>query len=300
MKLVLAAALVLCMPIRRAAADDAAARVAQIQAMLAAQIAALVADDEPAFLKTLSPGAPFSLGQARVATDQGIQSSLAGPAKIELGETKIGWTGTWGWVAADVRFYAKAHPEGMRPGDPPYSKTPQARRWIALVVADGDGVKTRAMELLMTRPDRDVAEYDAYNDVQALAPRQTLSPLVALLAHPGDAAKLVSSDPATAVFGSARGDVAFGPAAAKKLLASWSRLPLDVPGPSPKPGASDVAEYTPVEVTAGDATFVWSHVRIQMAGAKRWALLQACAIARNVGGHQELLALGYGSISDGE
>lgn len=269
MKQLLAVVVMLGAGPRLAAADDVAARSTAIKAMIDAQAKALVADDRAAFEKTLAPDAYSD-----------VQSDLTEPSKIVVGQTKIGWAGSCGWVSAEVQFTNKPHPEIG--GHPP----PRMRHWVALVVADGSAVKTKAMRVLVTTPDNDLAN-GIFNYVSELPTEPSPSPLVAWLAQPVAVAKQLSADPATTVFGTSASDHGFGPAAAKQLLASWSKLKLDVVAPE-----SDTDSYDHKEVVAGDCAASYGKIRMKVATGA--ILLEAFAVEHKVGDRWELVAFEYG------
>ncbi len=65
---------------------------------------------------------------------------------------------------------------------------------------------------------------------EALGGATATGPLAALLASPKALAAALSTDPHTFVIGSGKDERAIGPAAAKKLLASWAKLSLSIEG----------------------------------------------------------------------
>jgi len=66
---------------------------------------------------------------------------------------------------------------------------------------------------------------------QPIGGATTAGPLAPLLASPAALADALSTDPHVFVVGTEKSERAIGPAAAKKLLASWSKLKLSVEGP---------------------------------------------------------------------
>lgn len=273
-----------------ALADDSAARVAAARTMLATQTNALVKGDDAAFRATLTPDALISTGgeAPRPARPrEGFAITLTTPRRIAVAGSTVGWAGTWGWVAAELRvtWQMYAEPEGA--GDPNPRPRTDVFHWFALVVADGDTVKTRALQVTSTVADRDLVEYDY---AQGLVPMASPSPQVSVLAQPAAIATALASDPATAVFGSSARDRGLGAAAARKLVRGWSKLALEVVD-------SDVARdrdrYRPLELTIGDAKVVWARLRMKLKGKQRWVPLQAFAIMRQAGERWEIVALGY-------
>lgn len=260
-----------------AVADDGAARVAAVKALLEAQTKALLVDDG---------GAAYQKTLVKDAYDD-LQEDLMGPEKIAIGQTKIGWAGTCGWLAAEVPFTNQPHPEGMTPGVTP-KIPPRMRHWVALVVPDGAAVETKAHTVLVTTPDKDL-ENGKYNYVRDLPAETSPTPLVAWLAQPAVAAKSLAADPAVTVFGTSAADHAFGPSAAKKLLTSWGNLKLDVVNAGK--GDHD-SRYDHGEVVAGDCAAAHAMVRMKIKDGA--ILLHGFAVAHKAGDHWELVALVYG------
>ncbi len=62
--------------------------------------------------------------------------------------------------------------------------------------------------------------------------RSAAGPLARLLLAPGEAATARADDPAVVVMGTAPGEIAVGPAAARALLERWRALPMAVLGDS--------------------------------------------------------------------
>jgi hypothetical protein len=254
--------------------DGSAKRALSIKKMMDAQAAALIASDGSAFDKTV----------AADALDE-RQQDLMGPRKITIGTPKIGWVGTCGWAAAETKMRASNHPEMMADGAPELAPW-RVWHWMALVEPDGTAFKTKAIGLFVTTPDKSLADGE-YNDIAELPAEASPSALVAWLAKPSAMADHLASDPATTVFGTSASDRAFGPAAAKKLLKSWSKLTLDVV--KSKPGEH---RYDSHEVTVGDCTAASAFVRMKLKDGGS-ILLQAFAIARKLGEQWELVAVEY-------
>lgn len=262
-----------------AAADDRAAAVGR---MLKAQADALIASNEEALEQTLAKDALVSLGLGRPVADFTMQSDLTEPTKIAWGTRRIGWAGTCGWVSAEATFTNPPHPEQL--DDPTTTRT---RHWVALVVPDGKRITTNVMSVALTTPDKDQSSFAYMSRLPIIAKP---SPLVALLANPSELLAHLSSDPSTTVFGSAPRDRAFGPAAAKKLLAGWKQLKLDIVGPE-KPGDSS---YEQREVVIGECAAAFARVRLQRGPAKH-VVYEGFLIAKRVGARWEVVAASYGA-----
>jgi len=261
---------------RLVAADDVAARTAAIKKLMAAQADALVlqySDFGEALNKTLAPDA-----YSNVAT------GLVGAVAVDIGQTKIGWSKTCGWVSAEAQFEPRIHPEMMQqapPGkDPVEVHLPsQMRHWMALVVADGDSVKAKAMRVVYTTSDK-VLGTQTFDYIATLPVVKSPPPHVAWLAQPAAAAKELSADPSTTVFGTSKNDHAFGQAAGKKLLASWAKLNLEL--------VMTEHDDDHGEVIVGDCAAAYGTVRMKV--GKKFILLDGFAITHKVGDRWELVA----------
>jgi hypothetical protein len=262
-----------------ASADDDAARATAVKAMLDAQSKAIVAEDVAAFKATLAPGAVVSFNGDAPEKDIDALRSGDKTYKVVVTSSKIGWAGSWGWVAAEVRITGVMLAAMIEARAKPETKT---FHLVELFVADGKQVKARAIELMRT--DADTNLVDA-NDVQELIPLASPSPMIAMLAHPH-----LSSDPGTSVFGSSESDRGLGGAAAAKLVAGWSKLALEVVDTK---NAHDKSLYQTLELAFGDATVAWATLRMKLPGKTRWVPVTAFAIGRKVNGAWELLALEY-------
>lgn len=100
--------------------------------------------------------------------------------------------------------------------------------------------RLRVLELL-DGASQDRAAVAAVGDVEKklyrgemgpLVTRSAAGPLARLLIAPGEAATALADDPAVVVMGTAPGEVAVGPAAARGLLERWRTLPMVVLGDS--------------------------------------------------------------------
>ena len=118
---------------------------------------------------------------------------------------------------------------------------------------------------------------------------------LAALADAKNLPRQLASDAATTVLGSSDSEAAFGAAAAEKLVGGWSKLALEVVGPTADD--KDPQFYTPVEITAGDAVVVWGRLRMHLPNKpKDGYLLDAFGIARKTSsGGLEFVAIAYGS-----
>jgi hypothetical protein len=155
---------------------------------------------------------------------------------------------------------------------------------IELIVPDGKQVKAKIVELMRAVPDKELVDY---NDAQDLVPIASPSPLIAALAHPAQ----LSTDPGTSVFGTGEGERGLGGPAAKKLVAGWAKLALEVVDTKVE---SDRSMYRTFEQRIGDATVVWARLRMKLPGKPRWFPINGFAIGRKIGDAWELVAVMYG------
>jgi hypothetical protein len=257
--------------------------VAEIEAMMSKQAAAMIADDEPALAATLAKDGFISTRERPAAGGTSSPSSLGmGPAKIAFGAKTIGWRGDWGWVIADTKIGFNPHPEMMNPSKPTSAQMPppQVWHWVALVVREGGAIKTRALFATPTAPDKKLA---GYNYVAKIPTLSSPSPLVALLAQPAALGKQLGAAREVAILGTSPRDRAIGAAAGKKLLASWTKLGLEVTGAS----AAD-SSFAPVEITVGDVHIAYASMRM-----RKTVPLVGVVVARVTGGTTEVLAASY-------
>ncbi len=278
--------LAVAMGARAARADDKPP-VAEIDAMMTTQAAAMVADDAPALAATLAKGG-FITSNAQPAPGDTSRPSLfgMGPAKIVFGPKAIGWGGDWGWVIADAKISFHPHPEMMDPRKPTSAQMPPAViwHWVALVVREGGAIKTRVVIATPTVSDSQLSGYNYVPKLPALA---SPSPLVALLAQPVALGKLLGKDKATAILGTSPSDRAIGAAAGKKLLARWAKLGFELTGPSPE----DSSTHTPLEIIVGDVHFAYAGIRM-----RKNIPLVGVVLARVTGGTTEVLAASYAYV----
>ena len=261
-------------------------RTAAIKAMIEVQRKAFLAGDDDAFKATFTSDgvlADRNRPSDLVRTWGGVESVK----EVKILDSKIGWSGSWGWVAIEARVTSVLIAAAVEAGAKP---APVTVHWIALVVPAGDGVKTKAMVFSPTQPDK---ELTAFNYVQELVPRTKSPALADALAHPQQLAKLLAPDAATSVFGSSASDRGLGVAAAKKLVGSWSKLVLEVVETAPGQKYVEPKDYEPFELDLGDVTFSWARVRMKMPGKTGWVLLNATAIARRTASGFEIVAADY-------
>ncbi|HVV85708.1 MAG TPA: hypothetical protein VHE35_21765 [Kofleriaceae bacterium] len=260
-----------------AAAPDPHVKAALAQ--LAAQGKAIAGRDRDAFQATLT-------ADARVAWDGGAPSSKPdddeawwqdgyySPEKFAVSKSQAAWFGGWGLVAAEVRITQRGYAEPAGAGDPHPKPETNTYHWLAVVVADGDGVKTRALQVARVHPDKDLIADD--EDPPA-APSGTVAPLVV---SPAVLLAQLAADPAVAVFGSSEAERGVGAAAAKKLLVGWKRLDLIQIGDTR-------------EVVDGDLAFAFTHVGLALKGRPHRTELQAFVVAHKVGAVWQIVGVGF-------
>ena len=74
-------------------------------------------------------------------------------SKLAITTTQVGWSGTWGWIVAEIKLTSRMYAEPAGAGDPNPQPEDQTFHWIELVVADGDAVKGRAIGIYDAKPD---------------------------------------------------------------------------------------------------------------------------------------------------
>jgi hypothetical protein len=267
-------------------ADDKAP-VAQIDALMTKQAAAMVADDSAALTATLAKDGFINTGGRPEPGDTDRPMGIGmGPATIAFGAKTIGWRGDWGWIAADAKIVFWPHPEGMVPGKPTSEQMPPpvTQHWLELVVRDGSELKTRALIITGTASD---ASLRGYNYVEKKSVVKSPSAVVALLAQPAAMAKLLAKDDAVAILGTSSHDRAIGAAAGKKLLATWTKLGLTIVEPPAGEGTTNLSG-PPVELTFGDVHVAWAELRL-----RKNIPLRAIVIARVTADRTEVLAATY-------
>jgi hypothetical protein len=213
-----------------------------------------------------------------------IQRDLMTPYSIDRAKPVVGWTGACGWVAVEATIRARTHPEMQADGAPPV-QPPRRWHWLELVEADGSAYLTPALALYATSPDSALGN-GLYNDIKDLPTEPVPSQLTGWLGNPAEAAKHLAADPAVTVYGTSADDRAVGPAAAKQLLASWSKLKLDVV--TAKPKSTDHEHH---ELAVGDCRVASAYVRMRYQDGA--LLLRGFAIAHQTAAGLELVALAY-------
>jgi hypothetical protein len=254
------------------ASADNAKRTAAIKVLLKQQIdmwSRGESDDRALeeFTATLTPDGRISRNGDWLRPDL----MLAPPYNLEdlkIVSQQVGWSGDFGWAVAEVTMTEKMYAEPEGAGDPHPKRGPWSIHWIEAFVADGDGVKGRAVGVYSNKADKDLDLDDAKRHVVATAPPASL----AALASFKDTA--MATDPTVAVMGTSLGETAYGPAAVKKLLARWAKIPLEIIDTTDK---HDALFFTPVEIHAGGATIVWGMMRMKLGAS--WLAISAFGIA---------------------
>lgn len=257
-----------------AAAHADAAHEKLARAQLAAQVKALGVDDMEALEKTLTADALVAFKGQDPTRAADAEWDFPHPEHASIVKSRVGWAGTWGWVAADVEITTRWYAEPAGAGDPNPQPETHVYHWLSLVVADGAGVKTRALFVDQVTPDKELAS-------MTRAAPATAGPIATLAAHPADLAAKLAADAAVCVFGNGASDEAFGRAASLKLLASWQKLTLAVTG-------------TPIEETSGDLGFAFATLELDHKGQRDPLVLRALVIARKTGDAWNPVAVEYG------
>lgn len=275
--------------------DDAKKRIAAAKAMLQKQVEAWsqgagndwnhTSDANNAFAATLAKDAVVS---SRAGDQPETTLGLFPPYNVEhlkITASRIGWSGSWGWIVAELHMTTRNYAEPRGAGDPNPQDEAVVYHWVELVVPDGEGVKGKAIAVGEARPDKRLHSYE--EDMK----QPVLKKPPALLALAADAANLpahLASDADTSVLGTGDTEIAFGLAAAKKMVTGWKGLTLE---------ALDVMDKhdhdTPVELVVGDAVVTWGHVRMKLPNHKEGYKLDAFAIARKTASGLEIVALSY-------
>lgn len=273
----IALALLVALAHRATAAPDPHVKVALAQ--LAAQGKAIAKGDADGFRATFT-------ADARVAWDAGEPSpqrdddlawwrdSYYSPERFAIKKAQVAWFGTWGVLAAEVRITQRGYAEPEGAGDPNPQPVTHTYHWLAVVVADGAGVKTRALQVARIRKDKDLIIEEAD---PAAAASGTIAPLIA---QPKVLLAQLAADPSVAVFGTGEAERGLGAAAARKLLAAWKNLDLIQVG--------DTAE-----VIDGDLGFAFTHVGLKLKGQKHRTILQGLVIAHKAAAGWEVVGVGF-------
>jgi hypothetical protein len=274
---VAASAAGLCLAASPARAGDARTRA--VLAHLTAQTRALVREDADGFRATLTADARVAFDTAeptRDAADERVMWTFPPLKKIVVGRTRIGWAGDWGWVAAELRVTTQmwAEPEGA--GDPHPKPETRTYNWLAVVVPDGKGFKTRALFVSKEQPDKDLI-----SDRSPPALSKTPGELAPLLARPPALAAQLAANPGVVVLGTSAGERGLGRAAARRLLDRWKHLDLVQVG----------ATY---EVVHGDLGFAFAEVAMKTRANKDRFDLDAFVVAHRTQAGWEIVAVAYG------
>ncbi len=260
---------------RLAHADDA--HVKPALALLAQQCKAIAKDDMDALRATLTTDARVKLDRSEPSAVADLDWGFPAPEKCAVGKTQVGWSGTWGWVAAELRITTRMYAEPAGAGDPHPKPETAVFHWLAVIVPDGDGVKTRALYVARTVADKDLIERDPEE------PAASPGPLSTLAATPTAIAAQLAADPAVTIFGTTDGEGALGNAAAKKLVSGWKTLQLAVIG-------------KPEETVGGDLGFAFVPLQMRLKGKKSPYEVHALVVARKRASTWEVIALDYGAL----
>lgn len=293
MRIVTAALLVILGLHTARADDDAKKRVTAAKALLQKQVEAWsrgqgqddTAEANKAFAATLAKDAVVSSR----AGDHPSKRLFLGPpyniGHLKITASQIGWSGSWGWIVAELHMTTRMYAEPMGAGDPNPQDEAVVYHWLELVVADGDGVKGTLVAIGEAKPDKRLSPLEAEKI-------PTIKNAPALLVAAADVANLpakLAKDAETSVLGTGDTEVGFGAAAAKKLVTGWKGVSLEIVG---KATTGD-DDGTPVEITVGDAVVTWGHVRMKLPGHKELYELDVSAIARKTSSGLEIVALSY-------
>ena len=282
--------LVVCLVPRLVHADDKV-NLAAMNALFKAQTDSFKSSDEDKFKRTVTADALVSWSGGDYPRSDYSSWNVVTADKVKIVSSKSAWSGSFGWVAADleITYTWYAEPEGA--GDPNPKPETHGYHYVGVFVLDGKTVKAKVVHMVATKSDKDLT---AYNTTQTQPLLASPSANVALLTQPKELAARMSADAATTVFGTSDADKAHGGTAAKKLVGRWAKLTLQVLDTDSK-NKNDKIFYTPVEVSVGDATVVWARLRMQFAGKKDWYPLDGFAVLRKVGDKSEIVALQFGS-----
>ncbi|MEO8702765.1 MAG: hypothetical protein ABI867_22160 [Kofleriaceae bacterium] len=192
--------------------------------------------------------------------------------RVKIVASTAGWSGSWGWIVADLAVPQRAY----TPSDGGTAKeVPHRYHLVQVFVGDGKDIKVQASMIADTQSD---------DKLPAVTPSPGGPPKSGTLAYylvtPHEITLAAKAE--VAVVGSSQGEVAIGPVAAKKLLASWSKLGL---------GMSGVSK----EVLVGDLGIVVSEVELLV--GKKVVRLRGMIVGRKKGAGWEVVALAYGADS---
>ena len=226
-------------------------------------------DDAPPKTKDYVGVAPGSL------FDGDLMTWRFGPpymGKSKIVASAAGWSGNWGWMVADLAVSQRAYTPsdgGMAPD------LLHRYHLVQVFVTDGKEIKVQASMIADAQRDD---KLPAVTAVPGGPPK--LETLAWYLVTPHKIK--LAADAQVAVLGSGEGEVAIGQAAAKKLLASWSKLAL---------GMSGVSK----EIMVGDLGIVVSEVHLRI--GKKPVRLRGMIVGRRQGTGWEVVALSYGADS---
>jgi hypothetical protein len=268
-------ALVAALLIRSAVAHADDPHVALAKAQLAAQCKAIAHDDMPALRATFTAGARIELPGTDPAAPADAEWGFPAPEKCAVGKTQIGWANGWGWVAAELRITTRWYAEPADAGDPNPQPTTATYHWLAVVVPDGGGVKTRALHIARAFEDKSL-----YDDDPAPAAKSP-GPLATLATTPSAIAAQLAGDTAVTIFGTGPDEAGLGHAAAVKLVGGWKKIQL---------APIDAAE----EIIDGDLGIAFVPMQMRLKGKPKSYDLRALLIARKVGSGWQVVALAYG------
>jgi len=276
---------VLLFPVATAHADD---RRKATTAMFQVQMDTWRKADNDKFRATLTKDVVVARNGDWMRPDWNLEPPYNISA-LKVVASKIGWSNNFGWITADIHLTSRwyAEPEGA--GNPHPEPEDEIYHWVELVIPDGDaGVKGRALAIY--KAGHDSMKYVPFHDGE-ITPLATTPPdALAAMARATELPTLLANDPATSVVGTDDDETAFGPTAAKKLTASWSKLELSFAG---KTKWMDGKFFEPIELVVGDATVVWGRVQLKKKSSL-W-LMDAFAIARKTqAGTYEYVAIAYG------
>lgn len=190
---------------------------------------------------------------------------------IKIENSVAGWQGSWGWIAADLAVMQRPY----TPSDGGIAKE-QLHRYhlVEVFVLEGAAVKLEATLLADTMDD---AKLPVVPHAPGGPPKG--NSLLASLVSPGRVKLL--ANPSVAVLGSSAGEAAFGEAAARKLLGTWSKLDLRMTTTPAK------------ELAVGDLRVAFAEVDLMVNKAAR--RLRAMVVAKQAGAAWEVAVLAFGT-----
>ncbi len=197
--------------------------------LLETQLAALVKHDAAALKATFDEDAVVLgvFGDEPFKDAGDIQFAIAGSPSFTVEKTKIvslvaGGDDAALWFSADVSIIIQGQEHGAR-----WSHKTAEFRFTELAVPGPHG-STKTIAAVIDRPLDKLAPRAASSG-QIPSPTSA-GPLAALLASATALDAALAKDPAVVVLGTEKAERAVGPAAAHKLLTSWSKLKLTLDG----------------------------------------------------------------------